>query len=72
MVDVAREALALSKENARLSENGLRAGTVTVAKYAEIVAALRKAESGELQALLEYRLAGVDLDRIRGVLANKR
>ncbi len=29
MVDVAREALSLSRENARLSENGIKAGTVT-------------------------------------------
>jgi len=72
MVDVAREALALSKENERLSENGLKAGTVTVAKHAETVAALRKAEMVALQASLEYRLAGADLDRIRGVLASNR
>ncbi|KAF0220277.1 MAG: acriflavin resistance [Geobacteraceae bacterium] len=72
MVDVAREALSLSKENARLSENGLKAGTVTAAKHAEAVAALRKAEMGELQASLQYRLAGAELERIRGVLAANR
>jgi multidrug efflux pump subunit AcrB/outer membrane protein TolC len=72
MVDVAREALSLSKENARLSENGLKAGTVTAAKHAEAVAALRKAEMRELQASLEYRLARAELDRIRGVLASNR
>ena len=72
MVDVAREALALYQENARLSENGLKAGTVTAAKHAETVAALRKAEMDELQASLEQRLAGADLDRIRGVLASSR
>jgi outer membrane protein TolC len=72
MVDVAHEALSLSRENARLSENGLKAGTVTTAKHAEAVAALRKAEMEELQASLEYRLAGADLDRIRGVLAANR
>ncbi|HEX2768687.1 MAG TPA: efflux RND transporter permease subunit, partial [Geobacteraceae bacterium] len=72
MVDVAREALSLFQENARLSENGLKAGTVTAAKHAETVAALRKAEMGELQALLEYRLARAELDRIRGVLASSR
>jgi len=72
MVDVAREALSLSKENARLSENGIKAGTVTTAKHAEAVAALKRAEMGELQASLEYRLAGVELDRIRGVLPSSR
>ncbi|NVN92396.1 MAG: efflux RND transporter permease subunit [Desulfuromonadales bacterium] len=72
MVDVAHEALSLSKENARLSENGLKAGTVTAAKHAETVAALKKAEMGELQASLEYRLAGAELDRIRGMLAANR
>jgi outer membrane protein TolC len=72
MVDVAREALSLSKENVRLSENGLKAGTVTAAKQAEAVAALRKAEMEELQASLEYRLAGAELERIRGVLAANR
>ena len=72
MVDVAREALSLRQENARLSENGLKAGTVTAAKHAETVAALRKAEMGELQASLEYRLARDELDRIRGVLASSR
>jgi outer membrane protein TolC len=72
MVDVAREALSLRQENARLSENGLKAGTVTAAKHAETVAALRKAEMGELQASLEYRLVRAELDRIRGVLASSR
>lgn len=72
MVDVAREALSLSRENARLSENGIKAGTVTTAKYAEAVAALRKAEMEELQASLQYRLVHAELDRIRGVLASSR
>jgi outer membrane protein TolC len=72
MVDVARESLSLCRENARLSENGIKAGTVTTAKHAEAVAALRKAEMEELQAALQYRLAGAELDRIRGVLASSR
>jgi outer membrane protein TolC len=72
MVDVAREALSLSRESAWLSENGIKAGTVTTAKHAEAVAALRKAEMGELQASLQYRLAGAELERIRGVLAANR
>jgi outer membrane protein TolC len=72
MMEVAREALSLTKENARLSENGLKAGTVTAAKHAEAVAALKKAEMDELQASLQYRLAGAELARIRGVLASSR
>ncbi|MDZ4183563.1 MAG: efflux RND transporter permease subunit [Desulfuromonadales bacterium] len=72
MMDVAGEALSLSRENARLSENGLKAGTVTAAKHAEAVAALKRAEMGNLQASLEYRLAGAELDRIRGVLSSRR
>jgi multidrug efflux pump subunit AcrB/outer membrane protein TolC len=69
MMEVAREALSYDRENARLSENGVKAGTVTAAKHAESVAALRRAEMTELQASLGYRLAAAELDRIRGVLA---
>jgi len=72
MVDVAREALALRKENERLSENGLKAGTVTAAKHADTVAALKKAEMEELQASLQYRLVQAELDRILGELAPGR
>ena len=71
-VSVAREALSLRRENARLSENRLKAGTVTAAGHAETVAALKKAEMEELQAALEYRLAQAELDRLRGVLAANR
>jgi multidrug efflux pump subunit AcrB/outer membrane protein TolC len=72
MVDVAREALSLYRENVRLSENRLKAGTETAAKHAEAFAALRKAEMEEVQASLEYRLARAELDRIKGVLASSR
>lgn len=72
MVDVAREALSLWRENARLSENRLKAGTVTTAKHAETIAALKKAEMEDLQASLQYRLARIELDRITGVLAESR
>ncbi|QWV94739.1 efflux RND transporter permease subunit [Geomonas oryzisoli] len=72
MVEVAREALSLRRENARLSENRQKAGTVTAAKHAEAVAALKRAEMDELQASLAYRLAQAELDRIRGVLATSR
>lgn len=72
MVDVAREALALSRENARISEDGTRAGTVTAAKHAETVAALKKAEANQLQASLQYQLALAELDRIQGVLAKRK
>lgn len=69
MLDVTREALSLWRENARLSENGLKAGTETAAKHAETVAALKKAEMEELQASLEYRLAIAELYKIIGLLA---
>jgi multidrug efflux pump subunit AcrB/outer membrane protein TolC len=72
MVDVAREALSLSRENARLNENHLKAGTITAAKHAETVASLKKSEMEELRASLEYRLVQAELDRIRGVLASNR
>jgi len=70
MVDLAREVLSLQRENARLSENRFKAGTVTAAKHAEAIAALKKAEMEQLQASLEYRLTRVELDRIRGALAS--
>ena len=72
MVAVAREALSLRLENARLSENRLKAGTVTAAGHAETVAALRKAEMEESQAALGYRLAQAEVDRITGTLAANR
>jgi len=72
MVAVAREALSLRRENARLSENRLKAGTVTAAGHAETVAALRKAEMEESQAALGYRLAQAEVDRITGALAANR
>ena len=69
MVDVAQEALSLRRENARLSENRIKAGTVTAAKHAETVAALKKAEMEALLASLEYRLAIAELDKTIGSLA---
>jgi outer membrane protein TolC len=69
LMDAAREALLYETENARLSGNRQRVGIVTIAGYAESVAALRKAEMLDLQASLAYRLAAVELDQIRGVLA---
>jgi outer membrane protein TolC len=72
MMDVAREALALHMENARLSENRLKAGTVTAAKHAETFAALKKAEMGVLHASLEYRLTLAELDKTLGSLASSK
>ena len=72
MVDVARESLSLWTENSRLSENGLKAETVTAAKHAETIASLKKAEMELLQASLQYQLAKVELDQISGVLALNR
>jgi outer membrane protein TolC len=72
MVDVAREALSLSRENARLSENRLKAATVTTARHAEAVATLKKVEMEELQASLEYRLVKSELEKTIGILAPSR
>jgi multidrug efflux pump subunit AcrB len=69
MVGVAREALALRRESMRLSADRLKAGVITDATYNESVAAVRKAESDELQAELGYRLARAELDRITGSFA---
>ena len=66
MIDVAGEALALQKENLRLSENRLQAGAITAAKHAEAIAQLRKAESDLLAATLAYRLALAEIDRTAG------
>ena len=69
MMDVAGEALKLQRENQRLSADRVKAGTTTSLRHAESVAAVRKAESDELQAALGYRLARAELDRIAGALA---
>jgi outer membrane protein len=69
MVDIAREALKLQRENQRLSANQLKAGATTSARYAESIAAVRKAELEELQATLGYHLAQAELDRIVGTFS---
>ncbi|HEY6020111.1 MAG TPA: efflux RND transporter permease subunit, partial [Candidatus Paceibacterota bacterium] len=66
MVEGAKEAVALQKENERLSANRLETGVIKKARYDESVAAVKKAESEELQADLGYRLAQAELDRIVG------
>ncbi len=66
IMEVAREAVALQKENERLSANRLESGVIRKAQYAESLAAVKKAEWEELQAILGYRLARVELDRIAG------
>jgi len=66
IVDAASEAVALQKENQRLSDNRTKAETIKKSQYAESVAAVKKAEWEELQAMLEYRLAQAELDRIAG------
>ncbi|HTR44608.1 MAG TPA: efflux RND transporter permease subunit, partial [Thermodesulfovibrionales bacterium] len=69
MLDVTHETLLLWKENERLSEDRLKAGTVTAARRAETVAALKKAEMEALQASLEHRLAQTELNKTIGLLA---
>ena len=66
IVAVAREALSLQQEKLRLSGNGLTAGTVNTAKYAESVASLKKAQCDETQALLGVELALAELKRLSG------
>lgn len=66
MVDVAREALALQRERMRLVSDQIKASTTSYAKYNEAVAALKKAESDELQARLGYELAIAELNRVAG------
>jgi outer membrane protein TolC len=66
LIDVARESLALQKENLRLKSNQIKARTATEAQYAAAAAAVKKAEYEEVQALLGYNLAVADLKRIIG------
>lgn len=66
MLSVAGEALDLQKENQRLSGNQLKAGVVSEARYAQAVAAVRKAELDDLQARLARELALAEMDRITG------
>lgn len=40
--------------------------------YRKLERSKQRVDVGALQASLEYRMAGVDLDRIRGVLASSR
>ncbi len=66
MLDVAREALALQRERLRLMTDQIKTSTAGYAKYNEAVAAVKKAESDELQARLSCDLAVADLNRIAG------
>jgi outer membrane protein TolC len=66
ILDVASEALKLQKENRRLTDDRMKAGTATAARRAEAAAAVGKAELDELQAALGYRLALAELDRVAG------
>jgi multidrug efflux pump subunit AcrB/outer membrane protein TolC len=69
MVDVAKEALDLRRENERLTRNRVKAATVEESALREAEAATRKAETDYLQASLAARLARADLDRIAGQAA---
>ncbi|MGE5819968.1 MAG: efflux RND transporter permease subunit, partial [Deltaproteobacteria bacterium] len=64
LIGVTRESLTLQNENLRLKSDGRKAGTATEAQYAAAVAAVKKAEYEELQALLGYNLSVADLKRI--------
>jgi outer membrane protein TolC len=64
---VAREALALQRESARIHGDQLKAGLISDATAAEAVASVRKAEVDELQARLAYSLALAEIEQITGV-----
>ena len=66
IVDAASEAVVLQKRNEQLSADRLKAGLIKKSQYDESVAAVKKAEWEELQAILEYRLSQAELDRIAG------
>jgi outer membrane protein TolC len=66
MMAVARESLALHQERLRLASDQLKTATISFAKYNDAVAALKKAESDELQARLGYEIAIAELNRIAG------
>ncbi len=66
IVEFASEAVVLHRENERLSADRMEAGVIKKAQYAESVAAVKKAEWEELQAILGYRFARAELDRIVG------
>jgi len=66
MAEVASEAVVLHRENERLSADRLKAEVISKAQYAESVAAVKRAEWEELQAILGYRFATAELDRIVG------
>jgi outer membrane protein TolC len=70
LIGVTRESLTLQNENLRHKSNGRKAGTATEAQYAAAVAAVKKAEYEEAQALLGYNLAVADLKRIIGPYAS--
>ena len=72
MMDVAREALALQRERLRLVSDQIKTSTASYAKYNEAVAAVKKAESDELQARLGYELAVAELDRIAGTYGRRK
>ncbi len=68
MTAVAREALELRRESARLASDQLDAGIVTASKAREAEAALAKAEADALAAGLGARLARAELDRAAGIM----
>jgi outer membrane protein TolC len=71
MMDVAREALALQRERLRLVSDQIKTSTAGYAKYNEAAAAVKKAESDELQARLSYELAIAELNRIAGTYGRR-
>ena len=66
MISVASEAVALRKENERLSGDQFKAGVISAAKNAQAMAAARKAELDELQARLQHELALAEIECVSG------
>ena len=71
MIAVAGEALALRRENERLSGNRLKVGVISLAVNAATSAETRRAELSELQARLAYELALAEMARTAGLRAGR-
>jgi outer membrane protein TolC len=69
LIEVARESLAMQKENLRLKSDAFKTGTVTESQYSIAIASVKRAEAEELQALLGYYLTIADLKRILGYVS---
>jgi outer membrane protein TolC/preprotein translocase subunit SecF len=67
MMEVSAEALALRRENQRLSSEQLKAGVTSEAKNAETLAAAESAELDQFEAGLAYQLAESEMAHVAGM-----